>query len=172
MGSWEFITIFLPRSLTLPQKLWRQATKWNAPLPSALWLIMRLNSAHLFQQLSEDVALQSLCDSPFVQQLQFDAFWRHHPPEATVVTVYWEGEALVILWWKKMQRSETSHTNCFRQINNKCSLSLYFFLLDILKLLVYRQPFCKWNPQGDSTFISTYNGLLIIILSLLFYLHI
>lgn len=49
---------------------------------------MRLNSAHLFQQLSEDVALQSLCDSPFVQQLQFDAFGRHHPPEAAVVTVY------------------------------------------------------------------------------------
>ena len=156
MGSWEFITTFLPHSLTLPQKSWWQATKWNAPFPSALWLIMRLNSTHLF--------LQRFCDSPFVQQLQFDAFWRHHPPEAAVVTVYWQGEALVVLWWKEMQHSETSHTNCLRQINNRYGLIFNFFLPDIPKVLVYRQPFCKLNPQCDSTFLSTCNGLVITIL--------
>lgn len=40
------------------------------------------------------------CHSPFVQQLQFQASGRHHPPEATVAAVDRQREALIIFWWK------------------------------------------------------------------------
>lgn len=35
--------------------------------------------------------------SPLVQQLQFDASRRHHPPEAAVVPVDRQSEALIVL---------------------------------------------------------------------------
>lgn len=44
--------------------------------------------------------------SPFVQQLQFDTSRRHHPPEAAVVAVNGQSEALVI-FWRSMEKTHT-----------------------------------------------------------------
>lgn len=51
-----------------------------------------------------------VCHSPFVQQLQFEASWRHHPPEAAVATVDRQSEALIIFWWK--ERAKCRPTFC------------------------------------------------------------
>lgn len=56
---------------------------------------------------SEDV-----CGSPFVQQLQFDASGRHHPPEATVVAVDGQREALVVFWWEENARGNVCMECC------------------------------------------------------------
>lgn len=83
---------------------------------SEIWPITftdrRPTDAHTFVWAAKWGCCPAVCDSPFVQQLQFESSRRHHPPEAAVVTVDWQGEALVIFWWKettdeKMQRSET-----------------------------------------------------------------
>lgn len=53
-----------------------------------------------------DVPARVALNSPFVQQLQFDATGRHHPPEAAVVAVDGQHEALVIFW----RMVETTHS--------------------------------------------------------------
>lgn len=73
-----------------------------------LWDDRRHHSIHARKQqtwLNVDVP-QTVCDSPLVQQLQLEAFRRHHPPEAAVVTVDWQREALVIFWRQEMNLHE------------------------------------------------------------------
>lgn len=49
----------------------------------------------LFPRCWSWIYLPFVCHSPFVQQLQFEASGRHHPPEASVVPVDWQREALI-----------------------------------------------------------------------------
>lgn len=49
-----------------------------------------------------------------MQQLQLDASGRHHPPEAAVVTVDGQSEALVVFW----RTVEKTHTHTVQTCNS------------------------------------------------------